>query len=132
MACIRTFIQIILSSNQILLTYIAYLISVVSYQCLKRDSITYLKRALLIPLLPHKKGRRCACSPLLPLRRPLRSILHILTAQHIKNVWMYHSQKIVRNFFGFCDFRGLVGDMCDHCDFFTRCTIFLPNDMPQT
>ena len=48
----------ILSSNHILLTYIAYLISFVSYQCLKRGSITFLKRALLLPLLPQMKGRK--------------------------------------------------------------------------
>ena len=51
-----------LSSNHILLIYVAYLTSVASHQGLKRILLRF-KKGEFCPLLPQVKGRRGTCSP---------------------------------------------------------------------
>ena len=62
----HTDIQIILSSNHILLTYIAYFIPFISYQCQKRDSITFQKGHFCspAPLNERQEGRLLPSAPL--------------------------------------------------------------------
>ena len=48
-AIFHTFTQIILSSNHILFTYITYLISFASCQCLKKGFYYILQKAVLLP-----------------------------------------------------------------------------------
>ena len=58
-------ILIILSSKHILLTYLAYLIYFVSYQCLKRI-LLHFKKGTFAPPTPPSERQEGACSPLPP------------------------------------------------------------------
>jgi len=74
-AIFLTITKLFLSSNRVLLIYIAYCTTVLSYQCLK-GSYFISKGVLLLPLLPQVKGRRGICFPLPhSLASPLTEIL---------------------------------------------------------